>query len=364
MSTVTTDAARKQQLRKVYFDIGHPGGYGGVKALERATQLPHHQVEQWLREQRTYTLHRPARKRFPTRHYQVSKRDRQWQADLVEMIPFAKQNSGYKYMLTVIDVFSRYAWAVPLKSKSAGEVVRGLKSIFDSDGRHPRFLQTDQGKEFENKHVVNFLRDSHDIVQFSVKSAYKAAMVERLNRTLKARMWRYFTHNGTRRWIDILPNLMDAYNRSKHRVLGRAPIEVTPTNEMQVWQHLYGKKKKPSLRKKTKFKVGDTVRLSKVKSVFAKGYLPNWTEEEFRVSHVDRKASPIMYKVKDVYGEEIEGKFYPHELQHVANPKRIYMIERILRRRGSGPSREVLVKWLGYPEKSWIKESTLINKPS
>ena len=103
---------------------------------------------------------------------------------------------------------------------------------------------------------------THDIEQFSVKSSYKAAMVERVNRSLKTRMWRYFTHNGTRKWVDILQKLLRAYNHSHHRVLGRTPAEVNPNNEADVWYHLYAKKGTAS-GKRSKFKVGDVVRLSK-----------------------------------------------------------------------------------------------------
>lgn len=360
MSSVPTSVAKK--LEAVYYNIGSPGGYGGREALQRETRVSKPRVTQWLEEQRVYSLHKPARKRFPTRHYQVSEMDQQWQADLVEMIPFARDNGGHRYMLVVIDVFSRYAWAVPLKSKSARDVMEGFRSILDSPPhRRPQFLQTDQGKEFENQTVREFLRSNYQIEQFSVKSPFKAALVERLNRTLKARMWRYFTHRGTRRWIDILPQLLEAYNGSFHRILGRSPASVNRENEMEVWSHLYGGRKPP--KGKSKFKVGDRVRLSKVKSIFAKGYLPSWTEEEFIVDEVDRKYSPIMYHIRDLTGERLEGKFYAHELQRISNPDNVYMVERVLRRRHRrGQEREVLVKWLGYPGSSWVKESDLINK--
>lgn len=359
MSAVLTDVA------KVYYDLSNPGGFGGITALERATKhlpISKRELTEWLKRQRTYTLHAPARKRFPTRHYQVSRRDQQWQADLVEMIPFARQgNRGYRYILVVIDILSRYAWARPLKAKTGDEIVRAFKAIFRQDDRKPEFLQTDQGTEFENAKVRAFLR-TQNVEQFSVKSPYKAAIVERLNRTLKSRMWRHFTENGTRKWVDELPRVLHAYNHKFHRTLGLAPVEVTLENEMRVWQHLYGKKKKAT-NVKAKFKVGDTVRLSKVKGTFAKGYLPNWTEEEFIVHDVDRKYRPIMYVIRDQYDEVIEGKFYDKELQRVVNPDRIYMIEHIIRRRKRpGMEREVLVKWLGYPETSWIKESSIMRK--
>lgn len=356
ISIAPTSAA--ERLRETYYNAKNPAGYAGIAALRRETKLPTQKVVEWLRRERVYTLHKPARRTYPTRHYQVSTMDQQWQADLNDLQPHAQQNRGYRYILTVIDILSRYAWAEPLKSKTPGEVINAFRRIFRANPRRPRFLQTDQGTEFENHKVRNFLRQ-HNITQFSVKSPFKAAMVERFNRTLKARMWRYFTHHGTRRWIDVLPQLLHAYNHSFHRILGRRPVDVTRENEMEVWQHIYGKKKKP--KKKTKFSVGDLVRLSKVKGNFEKGYLPNWTEEEFTVHAVDIKHSPVMYQIRDTYGEVIEGKFYDQELQKIENPEKLYMIERVIRKRQRrGGEREVLVKWLGYPETTWIREADII----
>ena len=334
MSTVQTNVAKR--LKEAYFDIESPGGYAGIDALEREVKEPRADVRKWLRQQRTYTLHAPARKRFPTRHYQVSKMDQEWQADLVDMISYGRDNRGFKYILVAIDILSRYTWAEPLKSKTGDEIVRAFRAIFRRDGRKPRFIQTDQGTEFENTKVRAFLR-MHGIEQFSVKSPYKAAMVERVNRTLKTRMWRYYTHNGTRKWVDILPKLLRAYNHSHHRVLGRTPAEVNPNNEADVWHHLYAKKARPG-GKRTKFRVGDVVRLSKVKGAFAKGYLPNWTEEEFIIHEVDQKYKPTMYTIRDHSGEIVEGKFYDYELQRIENPEGIYTIKRILRQRKRGLS--------------------------
>ena len=160
--------------------------------------------------------------------------------------------------------------------------------------------------------------------------------------------------------MDILQPLVDSYNRSHHRILGRKPIEVTKANETRVWLHLYGSKvKKPSgARKKAAFKVGDRVRISKAKGLFEKGYKPNWSEEIFSVHSVNRKYLPLTYRVSDSQGEVIEGSFYAYELQRVDDSDQVYTIERVLRtRRGQGAGKEYLVKWLGYNETSWVKES-------
>jgi hypothetical protein len=155
-----------------------------------------------------------------------------------------------------------------------------------------------------------------------VKSQYKAALVERFNRTLKAKMWRHLTHGNTRKRHKVLPQLVSAYNKSHHRMIGMAPNDVGEDNEMQLWRR---NETESSAIKKVSVKVGDAVRLSKVKRTFEQGYLPNWTEEVFTVVSVSN-SNPPQIKVKDYDGNVIEGSFYIQEVQVVDKPE-VYRIE-------------------------------------
>ena len=228
------------QAAQIYYNPMHPAAFGGVEPLWRALKgrWSRLAIKKWLASQWTYSLHRPARvKGYLTRPTRTHGIDHQWQADLVEMGPYAKDNGGYRYILMAIDVFSRYGWAQPLKNKTSGEVIRGLEAIFKGPPeRKPFSLQTDEGKEFENKPVREFLikRGPHPTKQFSVKSAYKASMVERLNWTIKTKMWRVFTREGHRRWVSLLPQLMVGYNASRHRIIGMAPAEVNKLNASEL----------------------------------------------------------------------------------------------------------------------------------
>jgi IS30 family transposase len=190
----------------IYYDADHPASYGGVKRLALATGASKLQTVEWLKAQRPYTLHKPVRKRYSTRPYKTVGIDVQWQADLVEMIPYANVNGGYRYILTLIDLFSRYAWAEALRNKTATEVEAAFRRVF-AQGRRPQRLQTDDGREFDNR-IVQHLLNIENILFFTVKSQFKAAVVERFNRTLKTKMWRYFTRTGSYRWIDVLPDLL------------------------------------------------------------------------------------------------------------------------------------------------------------
>lgn len=296
-------------------------------------------------------LHKPARRHYSRRKFDIRGIDETWQADLVEMQPFAQENRGHRYMLTVIDTFSKYAWAVPVKNKTGEEVAKAMKSIL-SQGRTPTNLHTDQGKEFYNVHFKN-LMNKYKINLYSTYSNMKAAICERFNRTLKSEMWKKFSLQGSYKWLNILPDLVEAYNNRLHKTIGMKPSDVTAENANEV-------KKKYTLkvkleRKKPKFKVGDKVRVSRIKQVFEKGYTPNWSTEIFTVDAIV-KTDPITYRLIDYQDQPIAGGFYEEELLKVCYPD-IYLVEKILRRRGN----QVYVKWLGFDNthNSWINREEL-----
>ncbi|XP_045156892.1 uncharacterized protein LOC123523241 [Mercenaria mercenaria] len=186
-----------------------------------------------------------------------------------------------------------------------------------------------------------------------------ASIIERIERSLKSRMWKYFTHEKARRYIDILDDLVHAYNHSFHRSIQTTPASVTEKTEPEVSQHLYGSKSKP-----ISVKVGDLVRINKTKRTFDKVYLPNWTKELFKVIHIRRSLPPAV-QLEDLGGEKIEGSFYLPEIQTIKD-KDIYEIESVLARRtrkvGGKKIKEIKVHWEDYPKKfdSWIPESHLV----
>jgi transposase InsO family protein len=339
-----------------YYDPRHPASFGGAKRLLAAVgKKKEQEVKKWLQSQRVYTLHKPARKRYNTRPYKVRAPYWLWQADLVEMIPYKNINEGYRYLLTVIDVFSRKAWARPLKSKTGVSVRTAFDNILQKEGRAPVKLQTDQGKEFGNIHFQQYLKHRH-ISFFTIKSQFKAALCERWNRTLKEKMWRYFTYTGKYRWIDVLQDLVSAYNNALHRSLngGRmTPNEAAePKNTRMLWLQQEGlAPQRVTLRNPTlpPLNIDDYVKLSKAKRIFDKGYLPSWTEEVFQVSRIIDQYQPVEYKVKDWNGEEVEGSFYRAELQKVNKPV-THMIEHIIRQRKNRQTghQEYFIKWFGY----------------
>lgn len=299
-----------------------------------------------IKRQVVKEIHRSARKKFIRRTTDMVGIGDTYQIDLVEMIPYAKENRNFKYILTVIDIFSKFAWAVPIKSKSGKDVTNAMNTIL-SAGNVPKNMHSDMGKEFYNA-VFQSLMRRYKINHYSTFSAMKAATVERFNRTLKTKMWQQLHYNGSYKWIDLLDKLIYDYNHTKHRTIKMKPSDVDEHNENILLQSAYLYKNILPL--KPKFKVGDFVRISKYKSAFEKGYEPQWTTEIFSIAKV-QYTNPITYLLKDYQKNEVKGAFYELEIQKVKYPD-AYLVERILKKSGN----KAYVKWLGFDNthNSWV----------
>ena len=259
-------------------------------------------------------LHKPITRNFRKRRVISYGIEKIWAGDLVEIQKYSKWNKGIKYLLTVIDVFSKYGWIVPLKDKKTESVSLAFDLIFKKSKRKPERLWTDKGSEFISKHFKEFLK-KNNITLYHSENEEKSSIVERWNKTMKNKMWRMFSANNNTVYWDKLDKLVDDYNNTYH-----SSIEMTPTearkkeNETKVLTNLYGdliyvKPKKP------KFSISDKVRISKYKRrVFDKGYTPNWTEEVFVIDKV-MLTKPVTYHIVDLLGEKAEGSFYEKELQ-------------------------------------------------
>jgi len=277
------------------------------------------------------------------------------------MREFSEFNDGYNYLLCIIDCYSRYAWCEKLKTKTGAETARAFEKIFDEAGTVPAKMQFDRGKEFYNDKVKS-LFEQKEIEYFSTDSDKKAAIVERFNRSLKTRMWKYFTAHETRKWIDILDRLVEDYNNSYHTTIKMNPVDaVKAENSALVWRNIYG----AYLSAKydiPKYREGQTVRISKYKRIFDKGYLPNYTEEFFKIKEV-KIGRPIVYRLEDMKGEELTGIFYEEELSpYDETEDTTFKVEKILSRKSVKGNKFALVKYKGWPEKfnEWIPVDNLI----
>lgn len=350
-----------KKLREIYYDPSSAGAYGGESRLlnearRRGIKVTAAIVRTFLTDQHAYSLHKPVRKSFERNRTFVSGIDKQWQADLADMQGVSADNEGMRFILTCIDVFSKFAWAIPVKDKTASTMVQAFKQLFKmSAPRRPVRLQTDKGSEFLCRPVQKVF-NSLNIQHFASDSDQKASVVERFNRTIKTRLWTYFTAKRTRKYLNILPQLVDAYNRSRHRSIGMAPIDVSAENETKVWRQLYGdgsvNSGKSSLKRK------QAVRISRWKGDFEKGYMPNWSAENFHIARVI-KHPHTMYELRDTRNEPLRGAFYRQEIQPIR--KNEHFVDKVLSRRTRAGVKEAFVQWKGWPAKfnSWITQDEL-----
>ena len=314
-------------LSSIYNNIDHWASFSSPKILYKAakSKLPRlklKQVQKFLESQDVYTLHRNVRRRFKTRKIIGRGLFHQLQADLVDVSKYSKYNNNIKFLLTVICIFSRRAFVRPLRNKTAAIVKTAFQKILkDIEPFKPKFVETDLGKEFYATIMQNFFR-SKNIVHFSVSSSSKSAIIERWNRSVMSKIYRYFTAKNTKHYLNVLPRIISSYNNRPHRSLNYlTPMQVTKKNERDVWFQQYGEYIK-SNKPKFKFQINEHVRISKTAKMFKKGYTQTFNPEIFTI--VDRLATnPPTYKLMgSVDSQPLRGSFYESELQRTSQLER------------------------------------------
>jgi len=333
-------------------------GFAGKNIISRYSSLPRHKINSALAKHQSYVLHREVKKPRVYNPFILYDKRELLQADLVDLASRSGDNDGYKYILIVCDSFTRKCWARPLKNKTTGHVLENFREIYSSSGHFER-LMTDAGTEFLSKQFKQFL--SKESIGFTRGNPH-APHVERLNRTLQTKIFKYMTQNETKRWIDILSDVVAAYNDRYHRIIRMSPNEAEQDkNKTRLLENvsLYYHKAL-SRRKEPKFKVGDVVSVQKLRNVFAKGYEQLFTDELFRVSEIHTKLPIPMYSLVEYDGETvIEGRFYENEMQLAEYE--VYKVEKVLRKRVTNNTEEVYVKWKGWPARynQWIPASDI-----
>jgi transposase InsO family protein len=328
----TTDYARHQDgggarkirvgrygslLQRLYHTPSSPAAYGGPEILYYYARkidknIKRGDVINWLMSQPSYSMHRKIVYKFPRRKFLAKKINHIWQIDLMELPQISKENKGYRYTLLAIDVFSRKLYGALLKKKNGIEVTKGMQTIIKLNKVKPEKIMGDRGREFLNKHFQSFLK-TKGIIMYHTESEVKASIIERLIRTIKEKIFRYFTANDTLQYYDKLQHFIKGYNMRKHTSIGMAPNEVNKSNSDKVWREQYGnfiETKKPNY----KFQIGDHVRISKYKDTFKKGYINTFTREIFIVNN-RFPTVPLTYSlIEEKSGEPIIGIFYEPEL--------------------------------------------------
>ena len=293
-------------------------------------------------------LHKPIIRKFNKRKVYSSFKDNIWGADLADMQLLSKFHEGIKYLLCVIDLFSKYAFVVSVKDKKGISIVNAFQSILNKSKRKPNKIWVDKGSEFYNASFKKWLQDN-DIVMYSINNEGKSAVAEGFIRTLKSRIYKYMTSISKNVHINKLNAIVNKYNNTYRTTIKMKPIDVK--------DNTYINTNKEINYKDPKFKNGDYVRISKYKNIFAKGYMPNWSEEVFVIDRI-KNTVPWTYVINDLNGEEITRKFYENELQKT-NQKEL-RIEKVIKLKGD----KLYSKWKGYDNSfnSWINKNDITNE--
>lgn len=300
-------------LRELYHNVGGPGALGGVTKLYRAAKLMNPQitrkeVKAFLMTQKTYTLHKPIRKPKVYRRIIVKGLGELYQADLVDLQKYARVNNNYRYICFIICCFSKRLWTFKLKSKSGLAMRKALAQFFILN--RVKLLQSDQGSEFFNKDFKRMM-DAFGIKLYHTNTDKKAAIAERVQRTIREMLERHFTKTKKHRWVDVIDALVDNYNNTIHRTTNLKPAEVSAKHTPQILKALYPSRNDKSI----KFRIGDEVRVARPRKTFEKRSEKIWLPDTYTVTRI-LNTNPKTYKL-ELDGITKRKSYYSAELQQV-----------------------------------------------
>ena len=369
-------------IKEIYENLDHTASYSGVDKLYKYIKQKNDRldigkkdIEQFLRSQDGCTYHGNVPRRFVRRPIKVCRPGLIIGSDLADFTEkIAKHNNGFRYVVILMDIFSRKVSLTAVKRKTCSNIAK----IFDeylknSTYQYSKFF-ADEGAEYTGK-AVQKIYNKYNIVRYNIfNRRFKNAILERFVRTLKSFLYRYFTQNNTFKFIDVLEKYEKIYNSTPHVGLGlQTPDNVhkmTDLNEIKTQEKIqltqkiknYGRISRNELKNlnssKRAFDEGTHVRilLNDAERIFGKSYEKIFSDEIFVIRKVDRSL-PISYWLKDLNNKDIKGVIYHKELKRVELPKQ-YFVEKVLKTRINRETgkEEYFVQWVGWPQEfnSWV----------
>ena len=314
---------KKVQKKKIFKKLSDFNRVSTFKDLEniytniKSTPSYSSKIREFLRNYEGHNIFKPVRHNFPRRRIKAYYPFQMMMSDTINYrqygLPF---NRNYKYIMVLVDVFSKRAFAAPLKTLNAFDSLKGMESMLQECESLPDTIITDKGLEYYNSKMQN-LFERKNIRHYSLGGKHKASIAERFIRTLKTRLEKYFWKNKRPQWVDALPFFMTNYNNSYHRSIKMAPSEVTKDNRSIVFRNLYPNSHD---RIKPRLKIGDKVRILAKKNIFSKGYSRSWSLEIYTIAEVNSDSKADYYKIVDSAGNLLSGNRYFWEL-NLVSPK-------------------------------------------
>ena len=239
---------------------------------------------------------KPPKKYYPTNKTDVYHIDDTWSLDILDLKDYGVENNrGYRYVLVVLNNFSKFGWTIPLKNKNAQTIKDSFENILINSKRKPNLIETDRGKEFYNNTFQDFL-NKNNIKLYSRNSSYGAVFAERYNLTIRNLLKRPVFEKGDGNWIDVLPTITKQYNNKVHSSTKLTPIQASlKKNEGYVYKNLLDKRKK----KTPKFQINDLVRTADLKKKFSKSDMTNWSDKLYKITEIINDTIPS-YKIDNL----------------------------------------------------------------
>jgi len=314
--------------REIFTDTSHAASFSNpsqvLQALKREgngfERATIQQVKHALAKLSSYSRHRQIRRRNHSMTTRSDDVDERWQLDLMNCSSFKSQlNDGFKYLLMIIDVFSRRLTVVPLYDRKCEETSEALELIFMTTGRIPKTITSDSGQEFKGKAFRALCRKYSIKQYFTVSDKTHASLVERVIRTMRTKMGKLMTHRETTRYLDKLGNLVSNYNNSTHSTLGISPNEASSSiaNRQLASFNTRWRLNRPNMPRKEgeelPFKVGDQVRIPMPSRRFRKSHEPSFSQQTFAVKSSFRndKKRPVTRLTDSIGNKPV---YYPFEL--------------------------------------------------
>lgn len=353
-------------IKRTYTDLDSPAGYSAPENLfQEARKLDPNvtraDVRKFLEGNTTYTLHRRRRLKFPRKRIVPAAFFSHMQVDLMDMSKLAAENEGYTFVLVAVEVLSRMVYTVPVRTKKAEHMIEAFKHLFSQTAAYPLYLYSDRGTEFGAAKVRKYLAEQDIQLHMAFVNTVKASLAERFIRSLKEKLYRYFSDKSTLRWLEALPRIAAAMNKSIAKSTGVRPCDVNFKNAPELWRRVYGADlKRTSSGRYPQIKKGDAVRLAREKFKFEKGYLPTFSDEILLVRRVV-PGNPTTYELEDQQGEVFLGRFYRPELCKTRiDEETVYRIEKIIKTKKQKGRKQLLIKFRGVREPRWIDESDIV----
>ncbi len=351
-------------MKELYLNAKSPSGFTSAAQLYRQAKLEglklsRKQVRRWLESQDLFTAYKPAVRRFLRRRVISRGYMDVIDGDVAFFVKLSEENDDIKYWAVFICIFSRQCWVYPMKDKTADTMLNIVKQFLKDSPIQMSVLRVDYGSEYANSKIREYLESREIYLQFA-RNPPKSNYAERLISTLKNRLYKFMYANQTNRYIDHLPQIIQAYNESYHSGIKTSPASIGKHNEVQLFIQQYVPKTPRKTPVKFGLKVGDLVRLVYPKETFARGFYQKFSEAIFIIKQ-RFPTHPPTYKIKDQKGLDVGSVFYQPELSLVRGSLDTieFKVEKIVKKRTrktkKGPVKEALVKWLGYDDSynSW-----------